>query len=70
MRYRLTATASYRTAVSTATVTLAEVFVLDDDASRDDMIDAMKASLRAHARRLGDPIVGDIDMSVFEVDHL
>lgn len=70
MRCRITVTASYRTAVGTATVNLTEVFVLDDDASRDDMIDVMKASLRAHARRLGDPIVGDIDMSVFDVDHL
>lgn len=69
-RVRLTISAGYRTAVSTATVRLSEVFVVDADTSRDEMIAGMKAVVRAHAVELGDRVIGDIDVKGFEVEYL
>lgn len=69
-RVRLTISAGYRTAVSTATVSLSDMFVVNGDTSLDEMIEAMKAVVRAHAIRMGDQVIGDIDVKRFEVEDL
>lgn len=69
-RVRLTMTASYRTAVGTATVIVSDVFIVDEDTFRNEMIAAMRAVVRAQAVKRGEPVVGTIDVKRFDVENL